>query len=264
MSQDAAISVRSLVHRYPSPQGEVLALDGVSLSVRPGEFVSIIGRSGCGKTTLLKAIGGLLAPSSGDILVHGEPPKSARRRKQTGFVFQDGGLLPWRTVLENVRLPLEVNTGASIAAAQDPEALVHTVGLSDFSRYYPHQLSGGMRQRVALARALVFSPSLLLMDEPLGALDELTRRAMRFELLRIWEASRTTVLMVTHSVAEAVLLSDRVLVMTGAPGRIAGEVTIALPRPRPSAIERSPEFLDCASRVENLLSLGGPVGAAHR
>lgn len=246
----------------------MLALDGVSFTVRRGEFVTIIGRSGCGKTTLLKAIGGLLATTSGTMTVEGLPPQAARRRKQTGFVFQDGGLLPWRTVLENVRLPLEVNRRAPHASAPHPaaidaEALVHTVGLGEFARYYPHQLSGGMRQRVALARALVFSPSLLLMDEPLGALDEITRRAMRFELLRIWEGSPTTVLMVTHSVSEAVLLSDRVLVMTGAPGRIAGEVAIDLPRPRVSATERSPGFLDCASHIDRLLSLGGPVGVAH-
>jgi NitT/TauT family transport system ATP-binding protein len=255
------ITVSVLSKRFRSKGRDLLVLADVSLGVAPGEFVSVIGPSGCGKTTLLRIIGGLLDPDAGEIMVRGAPPRDAQRRKDIGFVFQDPSLLPWRSVLDNVRFPLQVNRGSSASGSRTPEELVETVGLTEFARYFPHELSGGMKQRVALARALVFDPALLLMDEPLGSLDELTRQAMRYELLKLWEATRQTVVMVTHSIAEAVLLSDRVVVMTGLPGRINGAVDIDLPRPREAGIERSEAFLDYGDRIQRLLATGGPVGA---
>jgi NitT/TauT family transport system ATP-binding protein len=207
-------------------------------------------------------MGSLEEPTSGAIAVEGGPPQEAQRRKQIGFVFQDPGLLPWRTVQQNVLLPLQVNRRQDEAGRPRAQSLLSTVGLDEFAAYYPHQLSGGMRQRAALARALVFDPSLLLMDEPLGSLDELTRSAMRYELLRIWEASRKTVVMVTHSIAEAVLLSDRVAVMAPRPGRITEIVAIDLPRPRKEGIEREARFLDYVERVHRSLTTGGYSGPA--
>jgi NitT/TauT family transport system ATP-binding protein len=230
------------------------ALSAVNLTVRRGEFVSIIGPSGCGKTTLLRIVGGLQTPTAGRVLIDERPPREAQREKQIGFVFQDASLLPWRNVIENVRLPLQVNRRPKRA---DPQRLVELVGLADFRHYYPHQLSGGMQQRVALARSFVTAPTLLLMDEPFGALDEITRAAMRYELLRVWRAAvqenGCTVLFVTHSISEAILLSDRVVVLTPQPGRIAAVLDIDLPRPRPEDLEEEPAFLDHVRRLRLLL-----------
>ena len=194
-----------LNHRYDTEAGILEVLRDVSLEVAPSEFVSLIGPSGCGKTTLLRAIGGLTDATSGSISLSGDTPQDLQRRKGIGFVSQDAALLAWRTALENVRLPFQLNAGSrgsdTIATA---EQTLNAVGLSDFASYYPHQLSGGMRQRVAFARALAFGPGLLLMDEPLSALDEMTREEMRYELLQLWERQRPTVIFVTHSIAEAV------------------------------------------------------------
>lgn len=262
------VAIETVSKRFPAKGGGLLVLDGVSLEAQEGEFLSLIGPSGCGKTTLLRLIGGLEATTEGRVLVRGLEPREVQKRKEMGFVFQDPSLLPWRTVHENVLLPLQVNGGRGREGLRpaptqgDADALLATVGLQEFARYYPHQLSGGMKQRVALARALVFDPALLLMDEPLGALDELTRSAMRYELLRIWETSRKTVVMVTHSIAEAVLMSDRVAVMTARPGRIADVVTIDLPRPRREGIERTAAFLDAVERIQRLLMTGGYGGPA--
>jgi NitT/TauT family transport system ATP-binding protein len=256
VSNEPHILIDSVGAVYDAAEGDLVALDGIDLSFERGEFVSIIGPSGCGKSTLLRIVGGLMAPSSGRVLVDGRPPREAQRDKQVGFVFQDPSLLPWRNVTENVRLPLQVNARKS---SRDPERLVDLVGLGGFRRYYPHQLSGGMQQRVAIARSLVTSPSLLLMDEPFGALDEITRSAMRYELLRIWrseavaEERNTTVLFVTHSISEAVLLADRVIVFTPQPGRVAADIRIDLPRPRPDDIEHDPAFLDYARELRGLL-----------
>jgi NitT/TauT family transport system ATP-binding protein len=239
---------------YDGPR-RLRALDQVSFSVDRGEFVSIIGPSGCGKSTLLRIIGGLQTPSQGQVLIDGQPPREAQRRKQVGFVFQDPSLLPWRNVIENVGLPLQVNRASR--RVEDPARMVELVGLGDFRRYYPHQLSGGMQQRVALARSFVTAPSVLLMDEPFGALDEITRTAMRYELLRVWRseaaAQDCTVIFVTHSIAEAVLLSDRVIVFTPQPGRIAASLEIDLPRPRPEEIELDPAFVEYTHRLRGLL-----------
>jgi NitT/TauT family transport system ATP-binding protein len=232
---------------------EITALVGIDLAVEQGQFVSILGPSGCGKSTLLRIVGGLLPPSSGTVAVNGKSPAAAQRNKEIGFVFQSPALLPWRTVLQNVELPLEVNRAANRAVGPSSAALLDLVGLGAFRDSYPHQLSGGMQQRVAIARALVFSPDILLMDEPFGALDEITRAAMRYELLRIWEQATSTVVFVTHSIAEAIILSDFVVVVARQPGRIREVVPIDLPRPRDEAMEYGARFLEYAAHLKGLL-----------
>jgi NitT/TauT family transport system ATP-binding protein len=255
LSNDAHIVIQGVDMVYEDTQRSLRALAGIDLSIGRGEFVSIIGPSGCGKTTLLRIVGGLQSPTSGRVLIDGRAPQEAQREKQIGFVFQDPSLLPWRNVIENVRLPLQVNRRKH--TGKDPERVVELVGLENFRRYYPHQLSGGMQQRVAIARSFVTSPSVLLMDEPFGALDEITRSAMRFELLRVWRSEAAdpdcTVVFVTHSIAEAVLLSDRVIVMSPQPGRIAASLEIDLPRPRDEAVEETQQFIDYTRRLRGLL-----------
>jgi NitT/TauT family transport system ATP-binding protein len=248
----SAVRLRGVSHTYPGADGALRALDGIDLDIAPGEFVSIVGPSGCGKTTLLRAVAGLLTPTEGDLAVLDGSAEDAQRAHAFGLVAQEPGLLPWRTVEANVRLPLEI-TGRDA----DIPALLQRVGIAGFERYRPGQLSGGMRQRVALARALVHSPRLLLMDEPFGALDELSREAMRLELLRLWEEERITVLFVTHAVREAVLLSDRVIVMSPRPGRIVTDLRIDLPRPRSDAMEDTPAFLEIVARLR--AALNAPV-----
>ena len=221
---------------------EIVALDNVSVDVRAGEFVALIGPSGCGKSTLLRLVAALIEPTSGRICVDNSTPEEARERRLFGMVFQDPVLLPWRNVLDNVRLPLDVVDRAARHDAEDPRELLELVGLSKFERARVWQLSGGMRQRVAIARALLLRPRILLLDEPFGALDEITRQQMNLELLRIWAERQTTALLVTHSVAEAVFLADRVIVMSPRPGRIAAEECIAFARPRAPELLQSPEF----------------------
>jgi NitT/TauT family transport system ATP-binding protein len=285
---------------YEAGSRRLQALSGIDLSVGRGEFVSIIGPSGCGKSTLLRVIGGLQAPTLGEVAIDGRPPREAQRAKEMGFVFQDPSLLPWRDVLDNVRLPLQVNRGNArrllsttsgtsesgrpetvrpellegrsssvrpepvegrvgqpTSRVKDPQRMVNLVGLGEFGRYYPHQLSGGMQQRVALARSFVTAPSVLLMDEPFGALDEITRTAMRYELMRIWRSEAAerpcTVVFVTHSISEAVLLSDRVIVVTPRPGRIAADLQIDLPRPREEELEATPPFIEYMQTLRSLL-----------
>jgi len=267
VSNDAHIVIEGVDMVYEAGQRPLRVLAGIDFSVARGEFVSIIGPSGCGKTTLLRIISGLQEATAGRVLIGGSPPREAQRQKQIGFVFQDPSLLPWRSVIENVRLPLQVNRRSRTARNEaleargqrerDPEGLISLVGLQAFGRYYPHQLSGGMQQRVALARSFVTSPSVLLMDEPFGALDEITRSAMRFELMRVWRSEAATadctVIFVTHSIAEAVLLSDRVIVMSPQPGRIAASLDIDLPRPRGEEIEETQPFIDYTRRLRGLL-----------
>ena len=255
MGNEAHIQVSGVDMVYEGNPRPLQALSGIDLTIGRGEFVSIIGPSGCGKSTLLRIIGGLQAPTHGSVVVDGKPPREAQRKKQLGVVFQDPSLLPWRSVIDNVRLPLQVNRVAK--GPEEPERMVELVGLGEFRRYYPHQLSGGMQQRVALARSFVTTPSVLLMDEPFGALDEITRTAMRYELMRVWRSEaleRTcTVVFVTHSIAEAVLLADRVIVMTPQPGRIAAGLDIDLPRPRDQETEVSPDFIEHTHRLRSLL-----------
>jgi NitT/TauT family transport system ATP-binding protein len=257
------VTIQGLTQVFHRGNRPFTALSNANLRVGRGEFVSVIGPSGCGKSTLLRLIGGLLQPTAGRVDLAGATPAESQRRKAIGYVFQDPSLLPWRTVVANVALPLEVNRRRhGDGRRRDPRDLLELVGLSQFEGYYPRELSGGMQQRVALARALVFEPSLLLMDEPFGALDEITRRAMRYELLRIWQAhdgqatDRKTVIFVTHSISEAITLSDRVVVMSGSPGTVRAIIEIDLPRPRDEDMETQPAFLDYAVRLRRLLEQG--------
>src|SRR2546428_1707803 len=217
------------------------------------EVVAVVGRSGSGKTTLLRLIAGLLEPTSGTVDLLGVAPEVPRRRKRIGFVAQDARLHPWRTVRENVTLPLEVNRRARTNGQITPDEWVARMGLTDATDAYPHQLSGGMRQRVALARSLVIDPEVLLMDEPLASLDELTRDDLRDELLRLWEGRARSVVYVTHDIEEAVLLADRVIVIGGRPAGVLGEVRISLARPRTRAMRREPGFHDLVEEVREHL-----------
>jgi len=216
-------------------------------------MVALVGPSGCGKSTLLRLVADLDMPTAGEIRVRGETPSVARRRRLFGVVFQDPVLLPWLDVLGNVRLPLDVTHGAGA----DPRALIDLVGLAQFERAHTWQLSGGMKQRAAIARSLVLKPAVLLLDEPFGALDEMTRQRMNLELLRIWSETATTALVVTHSIAEAVFLADRVVIMSARPGRIVAEERVALPRPRTIDTLASPDYLACVGRVTRRLFATG-------
>jgi NitT/TauT family transport system ATP-binding protein len=231
----------------------VLALAGVSLDIEPGEFVSLIGPSGCGKTTLLRLIGDLMQPTSGRIQVQGKPAYEARLRRDYGLVPQAPVLYDWRTVVKNVELPLEIMKVPPADRRQRAERLLELVGLSDFQHHYPWQLSGGMQQRVSIARALSFQPSILLMDEPFGALDEMTRERLNGELLTIWRETGTTIVFVTHSIAEAVFLSTRVVVMSPRPGRIAHIVPIDLPGQRDYRTREHPRYFELISEVREHL-----------
>jgi NitT/TauT family transport system ATP-binding protein len=226
------------------------ALDHVDLVLDRGSFYTVIGPSGAGKSTLLRALAGLVKPDAGEVSVFGEPPSEASRAKHLGWVPQSPALLPWRTVLENVRLPLQLNR-RSPCEARDPEEILGRLGLRHAQDLLPAQLSGGMRQRVAIARAFAFAPALLLMDEPFGALDEMTREHVAHLLLELWQAERPTVVFVTHSVSEAVVLSDQVAVM--GTGRLSAPLDISLPRPRPEGIEDTAEFIDLARQLRHQL-----------
>jgi NitT/TauT family transport system ATP-binding protein len=229
----------------------VEALRDIDLEVGSGEFVSLIGPSGCGKSTLLRIIADLTSPSSGQLRVNGKTPGEARVDRDYGFVFQKATLLDWRTVQRNVELPLEI---MEIAGRDEiAREMLALVQLDEFGDHYPWQLSGGMQQRVAIARALAFEPELLLMDEPFGALDEMTREAMQQELLRIWGATGTTVVFVTHSIPEAVFLSTRVVVMSPRPGRIWDSIEVGLPRPRTVDTRESQAYYDLVTRVREAL-----------
>ena len=240
----------------------VTALEAVDLTVAPGEFVSLIGPSGCGKSTLLRLIADLDTPTSGSISVFGKTAKQARLDQEYGIAFQQAGLLPWRTVTGNIELPLELHGVAKAARTARSAELLALVGLTDFAESYPDQLSGGMQQRVAIARALAERPKLLLMDEPFGALDEMTRERMQTELVRICAETGAAVVFVTHSIPEAVYLSNRVVVMSPRPGRIRDVLTVSLG----SASERSDQlreneaFFENVSKVRELLHGEAPVG----
>ena len=228
----ALIESSRLTKHYTGPQGQLPVLRELTFSIDAGEIVSIIGPSGCGKSTLLKLIAGLVPYSAGELRIDGRTPDEARRSRAFGFVFQEPVLLPWRNAEANVRLPLDVLGRDPEERTQQSRALLGLVGLSDFTRHLPRQLSGGMQQRVAIARALSFDPAILLMDEPFGALDALTRDVMNVELLRIWAETRKTILFVTHSLSEAVFLSHRVFVMSPRPAEIKKILVVDLPFPR--------------------------------
>jgi NitT/TauT family transport system ATP-binding protein len=245
------IVVEDLEKTYATKaRSRVRALGGICLEVMGGEFVTIVGQSGCGKTTLLKILAGLLPRSAGTVLLRGQPVEGPRR--DIGIVFQDPVLLPWRTVFDNVMLPVQVLGLDRATFAERARILIALVGLMGFEDKYPHELSGGMRQRVAIARALVHDPSLLLMDEPFGALDAMTREAMNLELLRIWQESGKTIVFITHSIPEAVFLADRVVVMSARPGRVHEIVNVELPRPRDLDMMASDQFGVYSRRIRHL------------
>lgn len=251
MRLQPAVRADQLQMTFVSADSNLEALAEADFAVMPSEFVSIIGPSGCGKSTLLRIIGGLVRPTSGKVLVDGR--MVTRPPDQVGFMFQRASLMPWRTTLQNVTLPLEIRGIARPEARRRARDMLSLVGLQDFAETLPRDLSGGMRQRAALARVLVYDPDILLLDEPFGALDALTREEMNWELLGIWRAKRKTVLMVTHNIEEAIFLSDRVFVMSSRPGRIRERVRIELPRPRSRDVYYSTAFLDLARHLRGLL-----------
>jgi NitT/TauT family transport system ATP-binding protein len=240
---------------------EVHALERIHLDVEENEFVVLVGPSGCGKSTLLKMVGGLLLPTEGRIGVRGAPVTGPR--EDVGIVFQAPVLLHWRDVLGNVLFPIEILRRDLRQHRPLALDLIRLVGLTGFEHRHPRELSGGMQQRVAICRALIHDPTLLLMDEPFGALDALTRMEMSVELLRIWDERRKTILFVTHSISEAVLLADRVVVMSPRPGRIQRVISVKLPRPRDIAMESTPEFREHADEIRDLI-FGGRVGAVAK
>ncbi len=229
------------------------ALKGIDLEIGAGEFVSVLGPSGCGKSTLLRIVGDLLEPTAGTVTVNGKSPAEARRDRDYGMVFQQATLLDWRRVLRNVALPLEITGMSEDEREKKARAMLELVELTEFADHYPWQLSGGMQQRVAIARSLTLEPALLLMDEPFGALDEMTRERMQMELMRIWQQTANTVIFVTHSIPEAVFLSTRVVVMSPRPGRVAGVVEIDLPQPRQFETREEPRYFEKLVEVREIL-----------
>jgi NitT/TauT family transport system ATP-binding protein len=250
---DDDICLKSVEKIFQTRRGDVEALANINLSIRRKEFVCLLGPSGCGKSTILSLMAGLTMPSAGTVTIDGQSVDAARGNHRIGLVFQDAVLLPWRTVSENVSLPLEVLKIARREREDRIKSALTLVGLAGFEQRFPHELSGGMRQRLGIARALSFDPQVLLMDEPFGALDAITRDNMSIELLRIWEHRQKTVVFVTHSISEAAYLSDRVVVMTPRPGRIAAIVDNPLARPRPLHIRDSTEFITLSRQLRNLL-----------
>jgi NitT/TauT family transport system ATP-binding protein len=251
----AVVSLRDVSKSFGA--GGVRALQSIDLEILPGEFVSLIGPSGCGKSTLLRIVGDLVEQTSGEVVVNGKSARQARLDRDYGIVFQDAVLYDWRTVAKNIALPLELLGWDRAKRARRVEELLELVELHGFGEHHPWQLSGGMQQRVSIARALSFSPALLLMDEPFGALDEMTRERLNSELLRIWGMSASTVVFVTHSISEAVFLSTRVVVMSRRPGRIAAVVDIDLPQPRDADTREDPRFFELVTTVRDRLREGG-------
>src|SRR4051794_32910195 len=253
----AAVSCRNVTVRFVTDRRTVTALENVSFQVEQGGFLSLLGPSGCGKSTLLRVVADLISPSGGAASVFGMTPQEARTGRSLGFVFQDAALLPWRTALQNVELPLEVGGSRTLSPkAPTPRELLKMVGLEGWESSFPHELSGGMRQRVSIARALLGGPRLLLMDEPFGALDEITRDRLNEELRRIWVEAGTTIVFVTHSVYEALFLGEQVLVLAANPGRVTELVAVDLPADRSLAIRETEPFVKLAARLRDALGRG--------
>ncbi len=237
-------------------RSQTVALRGIDLEIQPGEFLSLIGPSGCGKSTLLRVIADLVSPTRGEVAVQGKSPERARLDREYGIVFQAPVLFDWRTVAENVALPLEILGWAAPQRDVRAREMLELVELGAFAGHRPYQLSGGMQQRVAIARALAFEPRILLMDEPFGALDEMTRERMNDEVLRLWRRTGTTIVFVTHSIAEAVYLSTRVIVMSPRPGRITRSIEVDLPLPRDEATRESARYFELVNEVREALHAG--------
>ena len=254
------LSLEDISVAYPTRKGPVQALERLDRVVQPSSFVSVLGPSGCGKSTLVKLVAGLLKPTTGRISFDGVASTGAR--DDVGVAFQQAALLPWKSALENVLLPLRLKGQSNAAAREQAERLLDLVGLKGSRDSFPHELSGGMQQRVSLARSLVRDPSVLVMDEPFSALDAMTRENMMMELQRVWLDKRPSVLFITHSIAEAVFLSDRVLVMSGRPGRVIMDRTIDLPRPRTLDTLASPQFAELSNELRNLFRPDSPMHAS--
>jgi NitT/TauT family transport system ATP-binding protein len=257
--QAAAVSIADVSKVF---KGGTTALQNIDLEINPREFVSLIGPSGCGKSTLLRIIGDLIEPSGGRVVVNGKPAPQARRDRDYGIVFQDAVLYDWRTVAKNIGLPLEMDGWDKPQRRERVAEMLQLVELEGFADHHPWQLSGGMQQRVSIARALSFSPALLLMDEPFGALDEMTRERLNAELLRIWGDTGSTIVFVTHSIAEAVFLSTRVVVMSPRPGRVSNVIEIDLPQPRTTATREEPRFFELVTQVREALHMGSDAELA--
>ena len=255
MSSDATpvVEVRGVRKEFGEAASRLVALEDIDLTIRAGEFISLIGPSGCGKSTLLRLIGDLTTPTSGTITVNGRTAREARLGRGYGMVFQSPVLMDWRTIQKNVELPLEIMGYDKADRQQRSKAMLDLVELGDFGGTHPWQLSGGMQQRVAIARALAFDPKLLLMDEPFGALDEMTRERMNLELMRIWRQTGTTMVFVTHSIPEAVFLSTRVVVMSARPGRITSVIDIDLPQPRTVETREHERYFEHVTAVREAL-----------
>ena len=249
------VSVENLTHTFATKRGQLLALDDISLHIKQGEFVSIVGPSGCGKSTLMRVVAGLLQPSGGRVAIGSEPV--TRPHPGVGVVFQRAALLPWRDVIGNITMQLEMRDLDLQLFQERVQELIRLTGLVNFERALPHELSGGMQQRVSLCRALIHDPDILLMDEPFGALDAMTREAMNLELQRIWMQKKKTVMFITHSIAESVLLSDRVVVMSARPGRVLKEVRVDLPRPRNFQMLGLQEFIAATDELRRSLDAVG-------
>jgi NitT/TauT family transport system ATP-binding protein len=245
------LTVRNLSATFADQKSSLQALDNLSFDIEPDQFVCLLGPSGCGKSTLLRILAGLLRPTAGEVLFNCEPLDGPLPR--VGFVFQNANLMPWRTVLDNILLPLDLTRLPRDKALQQAQELVALVGLEGFEHALPPDLSGGMAQRVAIARALIIDPAVLLLDEPFGSLDALTRERMGTELLRIWQKRQKTVVMVTHSITEALFLADRVLVLSPRPGRLRLDFPVTLPRPREEGIRYTPAFSELARQLRSAI-----------
>ena len=250
----SGVEISNVTKRFGAPGSEVTVLSDINITIQPGEFVSVIGPSGCGKSTLLKVVAGLLEQNEGSVQIGGQSVRAAAKEKHIGLVPQAPALLPWRNVRDNVQLPVKVNKAANVGRAlRNPDDLLRSFGLGDALEKFPGQLSGGMQQRVAIARAFAFDPTILLMDEPFSALDEMNRDQQRLGLLDFWQSNRKSVMFVTHSVPEAIMLSDRIVLMASYPGRVAEIIDVTLPRPRTEAAYASDAFRDLEGYVRNRL-----------